>query len=592
MKWFYNLRTMTKLMVAFLLICAILGAVGWMSVTSLASVNANAENLYEVQLLPSMELATMRGLTHRVRASVYRSLALTTPAEVKAEVENARSIEKQIDEVSERFKPTIVSPFVREEFAKYEAALKVYKAHADERVFKPLLLGQKEAAAAGAKDGAAKFEGVIEAINNTLETKKGIAKQKFEESQAIYASNRVTMFALVGGVLVIALAMGFFIGRIISKPLKQAVDVLQAMAQGDFTKHLAVNTRDEVGLMAKALNQAIEGIRAALHEVRAVADTVASASQQLAASSEEISSGAQEQASSLEETASSLEEITSTVKQNADNAGQARQLAGGARDVADKGGQVVGSAVEAMGEINKSSKRIADIITTIDEIAFQTNLLALNAAVEAARAGEQGRGFAVVAAEVRNLAQRSATSAKEIKGLIQDSVRKVESGSELVNRSGQSLQEIVASVKRVTDIVAEIAAASLEQSTGIEQVNKAVAQMDTVTQANASQTEELSGTAESLTAQAQQLQALVARFKLDGTRTERTTRDKASQASKQTQAPRVENGEAKPAKPDQAKNRLKQAVPADHGASAEAEHLHDLLGVGTNGNTKDGFKEF
>jgi methyl-accepting chemotaxis protein len=238
------------------------------------------------------------------------------------------------------------------------------------------------------------------------------------------------------------------------------------------------------------------------------------ASGELSSASQSISSGAQEQASSLEETAASLEQMTSAVKQNADNAQQAAQLAQGARDVAEKGGKIVNSAVEAMTEINASSRKIADIITAIDEIAFQTNLLALNAAVEAARAGEQGRGFAVVAGEVRNLAQRSASAAKEIKGLINDSVDKVESGSKLVNQSGVTLEEIVNSVKRVTDIVGEIAASSREQSTGIEQVNTAVTQMDAVTQANASQTEELAGTADGLSSQAQALMTLVQKFKL------------------------------------------------------------------------------
>jgi methyl-accepting chemotaxis protein len=227
-----------------------------------------------------------------------------------------------------------------------------------------------------------------------------------------------------------------------------------------------------------------------------------------------LSSGAQEQASSQEETSATLEEITATVKQNADNAKQANQLALGSRESAELGGEVVGSAVAAMNEINASSKKIADIITTIDEIAFQTNLLALNAAVEAARAGEQGRGFAVVAAEVRSLAQRSATAAKEIKALIQDSVRKVENGSDLVNKSGKTLGEIVASVKRVTDIVAEIAAASDQQAVGIDQVAKAMAQMDQVTQQNSAQTEELSSTAQSMSSHAEQLQALVEKFRV------------------------------------------------------------------------------
>ncbi len=300
--------------------------------------------------------------------------------------------------------------------------------------------------------------------------------------------------------------------------LRRKVEAVQAgvsaLAAGDFTRQIPDLGTDGVGQVAAGLNRAVATVRTALEGVREVSDQLADASAQLAAASDEISAGAQEQASSLEETASTLEEITATVRQNSDAAQQARQLASGSKDVAEKGGQVVGSAVGAMGEINQSSKKIADIITTIDEIAFQTNLLALNAAVEAARAGEQGRGFAVVAAEVRNLAQRSATAAKEIKGLIQDSVKKVGAGTDLVNRSGSTLDEIVTSVKRVTDIVTEIAAASREQSTGIDQVNKAVTQMDAVTQRNAGQTEELSATAQTLTGQASQLRELVARFKL------------------------------------------------------------------------------
>jgi methyl-accepting chemotaxis protein len=291
--------------------------------------------------------------------------------------------------------------------------------------------------------------------------------------------------------------------------------MFEKIRQGDLTAQAEVTSRDDLGELAQAANAMVAQTREVMVQVAEAADSVASASRELSAGAEQIASGAQEQASGLEETASSLEEITSTVKQNADNAQQANQLASGSREVAEKGGRVVNTAVEAMAEINQSSKKIAEIITAIDEIAFQTNLLALNAAVEAARAGEQGRGFAVVAAEVRNLAQRSATAAKEIKGLIQDSVRKVEGGSELVNQSGQTLNEIVTSVKRVTDIVAEIAAASREQSAGIDQVNKAVTQMDQVTQSNASQTEELNATAEGLASQAQQLQALVGRFKLN-----------------------------------------------------------------------------
>src|SRR5512147_2455503 len=233
-------------------------------------------------------------------------------------------------------------------------------------------------------------------------------------------------------------------------------------------------------------------------QVRSGTDTVATASSQIAAGNLDLSSRTEEQASSLEETASSMEELTSTVKQNAENARQANQLAIGSSDVAGKGGAVVSQVVTTMDAINEASRKIVDIISVIDGIAFQTNILALNAAVEAARAGEQGRGFAVVAGEVRNLAQRSAAAAKEIKTLIGDSVDKVENGSKLVANAGQTMDEIVTSIKRVTDIMAEISAASAEQSAGIEQVNTAITQMDEVTQQNAALVEEAAAAAESL----------------------------------------------------------------------------------------------
>jgi methyl-accepting chemotaxis protein len=290
--------------------------------------------------------------------------------------------------------------------------------------------------------------------------------------------------------------------------------VLETLADGDLTIRSTVHTKDEVGRMADALNRAMEKLEFTMQEVSDSAVNASSSSQQLAAASEAISSGSQEQAASLEETSASLEEITATVRQSADNANQASQLAVSSKDSAILGQEVVTKAIAAMAEINVASAKISEIISTIDEIAFQTNLLAVNAAVEAARAGDEGRGFAVVASEVRSLAQRSALAAKEIKGLIQDSLRKVEAGTLLVNRSGETLQGIVGSVKRVTDIVGEIAAASAEQSSGIEQVNTAMAQMDQVTQSNSAQTEELSATAEALSDQAGHLLDLIGAFTL------------------------------------------------------------------------------
>ncbi len=339
--------------------------------------------------------------------------------------------------------------------------------------------------------------------------------KELEQSVAAVLKAKLIVLGFVALViLAVVLLLAGMIANGVLRPIRNAVEAAHLLSAGDLTAHLDESGRDELAEFSRSLNQALHSMRDSLLSIQAATNAVSSASGELSAASQSISSGAQEQASSLEETAASLEEMTAAVKQNADSAQQAAQLAQGARDVAVDGGRVVRAAVDAMTEINASSRKIADIISAIDEIAFQTNLLALNAAVEAARAGEQGRGFAVVAGEVRNLAQRSASAAKEIKGLINDSVEKVESGSKLVNQSGDQLEEIVTSVKRVTDIVSEIAASSREQSTGIEQVSTAVTQMDAVTQENAAQTEELAGTAEALASQAQQMTALVRKFKL------------------------------------------------------------------------------
>jgi methyl-accepting chemotaxis protein len=303
--------------------------------------------------------------------------------------------------------------------------------------------------------------------------------------------------------------------RVVDESLDEVEEVLTALSNGSLSQHVNEGYQGAFGRLAGSTNKTIEKLRDTVSKILESGDSISSSSTEIAQGNTDLSQRTEEQASSLEETASSMEELTSTVRQNADNAQQANQLAANAREQADKGGEVVGNAINAMAEINDSSKRIADIIGVIDEIAFQTNLLALNAAVEAARAGEQGRGFAVVASEVRNLAQRSAGAAKEIKELITDSVMKVEEGSELVNRSGKTLDEIVISVKKVSDIVAEIAAASSEQSAGIEQVNRAITQMDEVTQQNAALVEQAAAASESLDEQAQGLAQLMSFFDME-----------------------------------------------------------------------------
>jgi methyl-accepting chemotaxis protein len=300
----------------------------------------------------------------------------------------------------------------------------------------------------------------------------------------------------------------------ITTPLSRAVDAARRVAAGDLTGDIRVHGSDETGQLLGALKDMNQSLLNIVGEVRNGTHSITIASSEIAAGNQDLSARTEQQAASLEETASSMEELTSTVKQNADNARQANQLAGAAASVARKGGSVVAEVVGTMESIDASSRKIVDIITVIDGIAFQTNILALNAAVEAARAGEQGRGFAVVASEVRNLAQRSAAAAKEIKGLIGDSVEKVNAGTRLVSDAGNTMEEIVSSVQRVSDIISEITAASAEQSSGIDEVYKAVGQMDQVTQQNAALVEEAAAAAESMQNQASSLAEVVSVFKV------------------------------------------------------------------------------
>ena len=359
--------------------------------------------------------------------------------------------------------------------------------------------------------------GLIKPISILLPEQQLAVKQTYENGKA--TGKRLVIFgiAFFGISLLMGIIVAFLIIRSLLKQLggepEFAIKIAGRIAEGDFTVAIETKANDESSLMF-ALKRMSESLTNIVTDVRNTTETITAASQEIAAGNSDLSQRTEEQASSLEETASSMEELTSTVKQNAENAKQANQLAANASDIAVKGGQAINEVVDTMASISTSSKKIGDIISVIEGIAFQTNILALNAAVEAARAGEQGRGFAVVAAEVRNLAQRSAAAAKEIKVLIGDSVDKVDTGSKQVDQAGATMEEIVTAVKRVTDIMAEISAASDEQSTGIEEVNRAIIQMDDVTQQNAALVEEAAAAAESMQEQANNLFAAVGVFKL------------------------------------------------------------------------------
>ncbi len=346
-------------------------------------------------------------------------------------------------------------------------------------------------------------------------TEHDLLEQRVADAESARTTALLMEFVGTALAVIVAVVLSLWVTRSITRPIARAVEVARAVAAGDLTQRIDVTGRDEVGVLLQNLRDMNASLIRVVAQVRQGSESVASASMQIAQGNSDLSSRTESQASALEETAASMEELGSTVSQNADNARQANQLAQAASGVAEQGGAVVAQVVDTMKGISESSRRIADIINVIDGIAFQTNILALNAAVEAARAGEQGRGFAVVAGEVRNLAQRSASAAKEIKELITASVERVESGAQLADRAGSTMTEVVGSIRRVTDIMGEISAASSEQSAGVSQVGEAVTEMDQTTQQNAALVEEMAAAAASLRSQAQDLVQAVGVFRLD-----------------------------------------------------------------------------
>ncbi len=492
----------------------LLAAIGITGVIGLGSVKEGLRTVYEDRTIPLDQVTTIQELLLENRLFLAVALVTPTAEEIRR---NTEAVERNITEIGslwEAYMATTLTPEERQIAEKFAAARGRFVMEGLRPTIALLRAGRTQEAEAQVVDVVRPlYVPVGEGIEALVHLQIDVARQEYENANSLYATLRTIAIGSIAVGVAVVLWMAWLLMRAIMNPLQQAVGVARRIAGGELDHDVRIERNDELGELLTALRDMAGKLAQIVGDVRGASDAVSASAREIATGNDDLSQRTQEQASALEETASSMEEMTSTVRQNADNAHQANQLAAGARSQAEQGGQVVSMAVSAMNEINASSRRIADIIGVIDEIAFQTNLLALNAAVEAARAGEQGRGFAVVAAEVRNLAQRSAGAAKEIKDLIQDSVEKVRTGSGLVDESGKTLTEIVDSVKKVTDIVAEIAAASQEQSVGIEQVNKAVTQMDEVTQQNAALVEEAAAASRSMEDQGQKLVELMRFFR-------------------------------------------------------------------------------
>ena len=514
MNTFYNLRIGVRLGIGFALMIAGMVGVAIYASVALQEVQSELHLLTDDRMLKVSQLVEVKDNVRTIASSI-RTMALTSDASLReAEVESIAAARARNGKLMR----------LLEEEIKAESGKALLKASADMRA------AYNEAAdKVIALIGAGTIEeattvllgemrpaqlAYLKTLDDLANFQKELMKNASEDVDAYTSAAGTTMIVEASVMGLLGALLAWLITRSITTPLRQAVDLAETVARGDLRSRIEVSSKDETGQLLSALNRMNEALINTVSTVRDNAEGVATASNQIAQGNFDLSQRTEEQASNLQQTAASMEQLTATVKQNADTARQAAQLASGARGVASKGGDVVSRVVLTMEDISAGSRKISDIIGTIDSIAFQTNILALNAAVEAARAGEQGRGFAVVASEVRSLAQRSAEAAKEIKVLIGASVGKVQAGTELVGDAGRTMDEIVTQVKRVSDLLSEISAAGVEQTQGVEQISDAVMQLDQVTQQNAALVEESAAAADSLRMQADQLSQAVSVFML------------------------------------------------------------------------------
>ena len=513
-----SLKVSTRLMLLVGLLSALLVAIGGLGLFGISTSNDALKSVYEDRTIPTAQLGAIKALQLTNRLALNIALVTPVPENIAQQAARVEANVAAIGKTWEAYMATTLTPEEQVLARNFTEARKNLVQQGLVPTIAALRANDlKEAQRLLVEKIRPLYVPAEQGIDALVKLQLDEAQGEYGRAVAHYATIRlISIAATLGGLLfagLFGLALVRSMGRQLGGEPGQAADLARSVAAGDLSVQVSVRQGDTLSLMAqlKAMQTSLAKV---VGDVRQSSESVATASAQIAQGNNDLSQRTEEQAAALEETAASMEQLGATVKQNADNAKQANQLALSASTVAIQGGQVVGQVVKTMKGINDSSKKIADIISVIDGIAFQTNILALNAAVEAARAGEQGRGFAVVASEVRSLAGRSAEAAKEIRSLITASVERVEQGTTLVDQAGVTMTEVVASIKRVTDIMGEISAASTEQSAGLSQVGEAVSQMDQVTQQNAALVEESAAAAESLTQQARQLVQVVAVFKL------------------------------------------------------------------------------
>ncbi|HSI49329.1 MAG TPA: methyl-accepting chemotaxis protein [Ideonella sp.] len=506
----------TRLRLAFGLMAAMLLLSGGMALAKLSAVQENVLAVTDNWLHGVTTLSELDALISNARtASLRHVLVVDVENKNKARAMRDQAVEKEIPALLAAYDKLVSSPEEGELKKQLDAQWKAYVA-VDNKLLAASETSRVLSAVIATGDSNDKLMALLATHKAMMAlNRKGAADARADSVQG-YEASRIATISFAVAALVIAGVLAWLITRSITTPLQASLSLATRVADGDLTMRLPADGRDEVSALNLALNAMAERLAELVKQVRQSSESIATGSSEIATGNADLSQRTEQQAANLEETASSMEELTSTVKASADTAQQASQLATAACASATRGGEVVGQVVSTMNEITSSSHKIGEIIGTIDGIAFQTNILALNAAVEAARAGEQGRGFAVVAGEVRSLAQRSAEAAKEIKSLIGASVEKVETGSRLVGDAGTQMDDIVAQVRRVADLIGEISAAAREQNDGISQVNTAVTQLDRVTQQNAALVEQSAAAADSLKQQAAKLVTLVGTFRLGG----------------------------------------------------------------------------